>query len=614
MLGRPRRLLTGSGPEELSKLASPARAPSLTGFSLVLGWMVLLFGIATALATAWIVYKTFSPILFFDQWAVVNQLMQSNGRLSLAQLWQQLNEHRIPWGKLACYLDLKLFGGRNISLLVESYMIQAMEALLFIWIFRRYRGSNLAEVMTAAGFFLFCMFYPIQIENFYWGFQVAFVTLPFAACLSIGAAIVHADLVASQERPPWCSWPLVVSLGAAMLAETSLASGILLWPLLLVLSFILGLARKTKCLIAFVGSCATAAFLWDYRSPSYHANPLESLRHPIAVGKFARADLAWSWDPASPTADLWPTLAQLCATIAVGVVVLAFLRMARPGAKPNKLQLFLLANAVFLSTTSFVIALGRINFGIEQANASRYQTVALAFWASFGALLLLWHTEKAHHAVRLVEIQVALVLLLLASVPRFASSAEVAKAHQMSLAQAYATLIQDPLNSQARANISPYPNFPEAHAYLQSHHLGLEDRDFHPPEGLLTPISSSLSALWKVNGFQVLPLDQCAGQLDWVKLVPGKPDLVVAGGWAWTSASATGPRRIILALEDGIIVGSGQVSLPRPDVQLQVARVTELNTGWTAEGSLPRGKTLRAFVASDHSATVCPLPNEFRRQ
>src|SRR5208337_2058706 len=166
------------------------------------------------------------------------------------QLWQQHNEHRIPWGKLAGYVDLKAFGGRNISLLVEIFLIQAMEALFFIWIFRRYRGLNLPEVMTAAGVFVFAMFYPIQIENFYWGFQVAFVTLPFAASVSIGAVIVHSDLAASRERPPWCSWPLAISLGGAVLAETSLASGILIWPLLLILSFVLRMPARTKYLIA----------------------------------------------------------------------------------------------------------------------------------------------------------------------------------------------------------------------------------------------------------------------------------------------------------------------------------------------------------------------------
>jgi hypothetical protein len=578
----------------------------------MLGGILLLFGVATALATAWIVHQTYTPILFFDQWAVVNQLMQSDGHLSLAQLWQLHNEHRIPWGKLAGEIDLKAFGGRNISLLVEIYTIQAMEALFFIWILRRYRGLNLAGLMTAAGVFLFAMFFPIQIENFYWGFQVAFVTLPFAAGVSLGALIVHSDLAASSERPPWFSWPLGISLGGAALAETSLASGILIWPLLLLLSFVLRMPARTKYLIAATGAVAGGAFLWGFHSPGNTAQPVDSLRHPIAVGKFVRALLAWSWDSSIPTGSLWPSLAQLCAAFAALVVVGAFVRMLWSRSIPDKLQLFLVANAVFLLGTAFVIALGRMNFGIEQAIASRYQTIALAFWGSFGALLLLWRTGKTVDPAGLIEIQIAALFLLLASVPRFGASMEVARAHQRSLAESYAAVLEDPSNSGARGNFSPYPNFAEAHAYLGSHHLGVVDRDF-VPEGILMTIDSSSRAQWKVDGFQTLPPEECVGHIDWVRLVPNQPDSVMAGGWSWTEKSSQRPGRVLLVLDDGRVVGSARVSMRRPDVRQQIARVTEPNTGWRTEASLPRGRTLRVFIIADHSS-ACPVPNEFIRR
>jgi hypothetical protein len=583
-----------------------SRAPQI---KLVLGAILLLFGVATALNTAWIVHKSFSPILFFDQWGLVNQLMQSNGHLSLAQLWALHNEHRIPWGKLAGYVDLKAFGGRNVSLLLEVYLIQVLESGFLIWIFRRYSGCNLAEVMTAAGLFLFAMFCPIQIENFYWGFQVAFVMLPSAASVSIGCAILHADPPASGARTRWCSWPLIISLVCGLLAETSLASGLLIWPLLLLLSFILGMPAKTKYLIGSVGAVATAGYLWGFHSPGNTANPLDSLRHPVAVAEFVRACLALSWDPAAPAAMLWPTLAQLCAAIAVAVVVFVFARIAWSHSNQDRLQLFLASNAIFLLVTLLVIALGRINFGIQQASASRYQTIALAFWGSVGALVLLWRAKKQASPSLLIEMQVVLLLLMMASVPRNRASAEIARAHQRSVGQAYAAAIQDPSNSAVRANFSPYPNFAEAHAYLQSQHLGLDDRDFLP-QGSLQPVNSSETAQMKVNGYKVLSTDQCAGHLDWVKLVSDKTDGVDAGGWAW--APTASPRRILLVLDDGAVVGSGRILHPRPDVAQRIATIREQNTGWTAQASLPRGRTLRAFVVSNDSGYACILPDEFR--
>src|SRR5258708_20481505 len=84
--------------------------------SFALAFAILLFGVFTAVATAVIVYRTFSPIIHWDQWIVVNELMHNNGHISLAWLWAQTNDHRIPVAELACYADLNFFAERIISL------------------------------------------------------------------------------------------------------------------------------------------------------------------------------------------------------------------------------------------------------------------------------------------------------------------------------------------------------------------------------------------------------------------------------------------------------------------------------------------------------------------
>jgi hypothetical protein len=138
------------------------------------------------------------------------------------------------------------------------------------------------------------------------------------------------------------------------------------------------------------------------------------------------------------------------------------------------------------------------------------------------------------------------------------------------------------------------------------------DRDL-VPEGVLMTIDSSSRAQWKVDGFQTLPPEECVGHIDWVRLVPDHPNSVLAGGWAFAEKSSERPRRILLVLGDGSVAGSGQVSIRRPDVRQQVARVTEPNTGWRAEASLPPGRTLRAFIVADQSA-ACAVTNEFVRR
>jgi hypothetical protein len=610
----------------LSSVTKPARAGSVssaverpvtgllfTRVSMVLAWALLLFGLFTAVWTARIVYRTFSPVLFWDQWAIVNDLMQSQGHPSIAQLWAQHNEHRIPFGRLAGYADLELFGGRNVSLLSEIYVVQLLESLLLIWVFRRYSGLGRTEVLTAAGFFIFCAFYPIQIENFYWGFQIAFVLAPFSASLALAACVVHTDLLERGSQHSWFSLALLLSLGAALVAELNLAGGVLVWPLLLLLGFVLRMPRRTLYLIASVGVCAVAAFLWGFHSPAQVANPLQSLHHPIAAYRYARTYLAWTWDPMVPTASFWPSLVESYATLAMGVALIALVKLIKRRSGRDKLQTFFLMNMAFVLMVSVVTALGRLNFGVGQATAGRYQSIALVFWASLAGLVLIWRARSHGSPARLIEIQVVLLILVLAGGARFRASENVAKAHERALARAYGELLQDPSSSNARSQLSPYPNLAEAYQYVRAHHWGPDIEELGIVPGSMAPISHAESTQLRVAGFQVVPSTQCAGYLDLVDALPGKPGLVTAEGWAWNYASANRPSAIILALQDGTVTGRAPVTLPRPDVRHALPQITDLETGWRAEARLPPNATLRAFVVLDDAKSVCPLTNEFKR-
>jgi hypothetical protein len=137
------------------------------------------------------------------------------------------------------------------------------------------------------------------------------VSPPFAACVAVGALVVYADRKSSNAPASWTVWALPASLIAAMIAECSMASGVFVWLVLLLLSFAFKLDWKVKWLISIVGALAAVAFLWDLRSP---------------VGKYVREYLSWSWDPSQPTDRLWSTFAQLCTTRVVSFVLIWFLR------------------------------------------------------------------------------------------------------------------------------------------------------------------------------------------------------------------------------------------------------------------------------------------------
>jgi hypothetical protein len=570
-----------------------------------LAWAILVFGIGTALYMAWIVYRTHTPVLFGDQWSFVNVLMRSGGHLNLQLLWAQHNEHRFPFGKLAYFADLK-YGAKNVSLLVEIFLIRISEAVFLLWFFRRYYASHRSVFLTAGGFWIFCLFYPIQMENFYWGAGVMDVSLTFAASVAIGAFVIYADRT-SARRSAW----LITSLAAGMFAECSMASGIFVWPVLLLLAFLCRVDRNIRWLISMIGVLSIAAFVWGLRKPVRTANPWESLRHPLAVAKYMREYLSWSWDPAAPTDRLWPTFSQFCVMLAVAIVLIAFVRMLTSAARPHPLRAFLIANLLFLLVTAFITALGRINFGMVQATDSRYQSFALAFWGSFAALALISLAPSQNQHLRLIAIQTVLLLLLLMSVPRSLEWLSLAKAHQIALSRGYITLVKDPANIEAQTQVATFTNFPELHAFLQSNHLGMDDREI-PPAGSINPTDPS-QLHSRVKTFQVIDSIHCAGFLDSATPELGWNTRVALTGWAWDMDSHSRPSRVILVSQDGSILGSGRVSIDRPDVRTGVSFVTDLKSGWMAEAYVPHGSVVRAFAVSDPARTACALVNEYGR-
>src|SRR5579884_994205 len=81
-----------------------------------LACLLLGVGIYTAVWVANLVRESFSPALDWDQWEVVKNMLSAHGGITFAQLWAQHNEHRIPFGRLASYIDVRYLGAQNVSL------------------------------------------------------------------------------------------------------------------------------------------------------------------------------------------------------------------------------------------------------------------------------------------------------------------------------------------------------------------------------------------------------------------------------------------------------------------------------------------------------------------
>jgi hypothetical protein len=567
----------------------------------ILSLFVLGMGLYTAAATALIVHRTYSGVIFWDQWDYVDVALHSHGWPSLSRLWAPFVVSRLVVGRLAGFVDLRFFGGRNVSLLIELCLVPVCLALVLIWMIRRSGQLRGAALATAAGFIAFCALCPVQIEDFTFPIEVDFVFAGLAAVTSFAGAVLHSSRVAAGDRR-WMSGPLALSLFAAVLAECSRMHGLLVWPILVVLGFSLRFPRQTRILIGGFGTVAVAIYFWGSYSPG------GELTNPIAIGGYVITYFATSWDSLLAPRSAGVGISEFLTILAIVIAVTTIVRhLCLRRSTPDLLRTFLAAIMLFTLSTAVITSLGRLNFGVAQAASSRYQCVALLFWAAVATLILAWAAGRHPRNLVLAGVQAGLLVLMVASAGRFNSYERIAAGLQIRIGRAYVAVTRNPADQAAAGALNPaVAMVPVWCAYLRSHNLGPDPRELEA--GL--PRVSGPAPIPNWAGYKVVPTDGCLGYLDGLEPGVQEPGVVVATGWAWDREARKPPRKIVFALPDGRVVGFGEMRIPREDVGAVNKNVTNINTGWEGEATAAPGSKLRAFAVLEDTTSMCPLPNE----
>jgi hypothetical protein len=164
--------------------SAPAVSTLDSRLSVWLSYGVLLAGLGAAVAAAYIVISTYSPLPHWDEWSLFDHLAAGKG-WSWAWLWAQHNEHRILVPKIFFLLDVQLFHGTQSFLLASIFLIQLLQVGLLsysLWTLGGMRGS---AWRTGTGLIAYCILCPTQQENLIWGFQLQFVVPAAMATLAV---------------------------------------------------------------------------------------------------------------------------------------------------------------------------------------------------------------------------------------------------------------------------------------------------------------------------------------------------------------------------------------------------------------------------------------------
>ncbi|HEX4228144.1 MAG TPA: hypothetical protein VHZ07_05705 [Bryobacteraceae bacterium] len=360
---------------------------------------ILLLGVLALCFSASLCVRAYMPCPFGDEWWVITDIARGKGPQSLAWLWSQHNEHRIVITRLLIWLDLFVFGGTNKSLFIEIFVVQLLHWSAIAWVVERWTSFDLPVRRTLQGLFAFCLFHPNQYENFTWAFQISFV-LPFGiTTLALLAISFYEQL---QRRVAAAVFIAI----APLLAALNMAGGIMAAPVLLMI----GAAKRMRPrLLAAIGAAFTfsaVAYFWGHHPPDPSFAPALAMHNPTGILLYVLTYFGASWTKLLSHKERIVASASLI--VYIGFVIRSF----RARKIVSNFEWFCLGECTLALGVAFVTALGRLHLGPGQAFASRYQTVAMIYWAALYSLVFLWALRRWPRRVLMVEVVAASALLL----------------------------------------------------------------------------------------------------------------------------------------------------------------------------------------------------------
>lgn len=337
--------------------------------------LAVVLGLISALAGIAVAVIAFAPIPFADSIDFFRRFFEVGGwpGYGLAELYARHNEHRLVVPRLWFLLDLALFDATQASLIVVTVLSSIAHAAVLAWVFRCLgnRGPVLWAFAAAA---LGATLSPAQWENLVWSFQVQFIQVWLFATLAFAA------LALGERRGSWGRVAVAIACGLA--STYSMANGILVWPLLVVLAIWLGLRGGPLWLLLATAVAVIGVEAANYHAHAGHGDPLQTIQQPVALARYA---LRYLTSGVAVIGRLGQELlgGALVATWAA-FAVHALLRRDRYTPAHG----VLIAVAGFVVGAALLTALGRVTFGLGQANAVRYATPSLVFMTAVLGLVL----------------------------------------------------------------------------------------------------------------------------------------------------------------------------------------------------------------------------------
>jgi hypothetical protein len=551
--------------------------------SLVAGLLVIAF-------MAWMVWLSYTPLLWVDQWAFLHELIGNHGHYGAALIWKQHNEHRMPVAKLFYLIDLYVFHGTNVFLLVLIFCTALLHVAWLAFVYARVGKLSAAAWRMAVGLTAVCLFAFRQNENFFFGSDLP-VVLPY-----VGATIAISSLGmfyqsrddAGRRKAAF----LVLSWVAALIASLSLTNGILLWPILLLLTLVWRLPRRVTVATAALG--AGFVGLWSIG----YSFPTGLLHWPInELARFVLLVHTTSWTCIGERNGLVPALVGIPSAVCAFVWVLW-------KRHEDVFAIVLLSIGSFALMSSFTAALGRLVFGLAYARSDRYQTGALLFWCCLFVLIIRLAARSRRSQLWLICLQVMFVGVLISAATHARASIDDTRMHRERMKMSAAAL-------DAGVKDTPSVHYPIVLPWTADDLMLLSDylrsRGWSIfAHGERYPLGRQFNRYYRVAS-----PGECACLGD-IESITGIADSRWPGfrfvGWAWNQRARAPGKAVALVDSTGRLIGIAGAGYWRPDVLASKPEIKRDDTGFF--GYVPgdlEAPYADAFLISPDNVSACPF-------
>lgn len=230
-----------------------------------------LIAISIACKTISLAFSLLPPIPWQDHWRLLF-IYVTKGEVSIHDIFEQHNEHRIPVTHIIDLLDYFLFQGRFLLHFIISFTALTFQCLLIAAPLATRKNLLLSDRLIISSIIVGLTFSSAQLDTVSWPFCVGNV---------VSNMLVVSSLMTLQVAIDRGSLPLFLcSVSSGVVAMSGLVSGTFIWPIGLGLIFLIQ-RRITSYSIAWslISAIALYAYFHEYIRPQHHSSPIQTLLH-----------------------------------------------------------------------------------------------------------------------------------------------------------------------------------------------------------------------------------------------------------------------------------------------------------------------------------------------